>query len=248
MAGTTKVRMKLKRVFATAAALTLALAPVTGCDRSGAQEPLDIQVYTSGRNSDGAQENDGAREPGEDTPNGQPETTPDVTQPGRFGRLTEGIMEIFEGGTFHLKLLALDSDLAGIESEHYYKDGMAATLSDFEGEMTRFVTKDGKTYIVRDTARTAFSYDAPAGDDEWPLISSDWTYVCEGSGDFNGRTYAYDEYTDSTGAQYFYYVDNGNLAGVRIIERGESIDIDVIVFDQNVPDEIFNIPEDYLTS
>ena len=187
-------------------------------------------------------------QPGDDTENEQDEASPELSEPGRFGMLTGRIMEIFESGTFHLLMIALNNEFAGDGTEMYSKDGVLAFISEFEGEPTRFITRDGTTYMVRDTARIVIQYDAQGGDDEWPYNTSDLTYVRNGTEAFNGGTYEFDEYVDSAGGQYFYYVDGGRLIGMRIIDMvyNDTTDAEVLVFDQNVPDDIFDIPQDYL--
>jgi hypothetical protein len=71
------------------------------------------------------------------------------------------------------------------------------------------------------------------------------TYIGGGSGDFNGRTYNYNEYKDINGSQIFYYMDGGSLKGMRTVENGETVDIEIIAFDGNVSDSVFDIPSDY---
>lgn len=185
-------------------------------------------------------------QPEEGADNGEQEDLPVVTESGRFGRLTASIMEIFDNGTFHIVVSALNTDATGRESEQYFKDGMSAILVEFEGEVTRIVTRDGKEYMIRDLSRTVFVSDVPVKDDDFsPFNASGLTYVREGTEEFNGGVYEFDEYADSAGVKLYYYMDSGSFIGMRVIDISESIDLKVIVFDSNVPDDIFDIPADY---
>jgi hypothetical protein len=123
---------------------------------------------------------------------------------------------------------------------------MSAILVEFEGEVTRIVTRDGKEYMIRDLSRTVFVSDVPVKDDDFsPFNASGLTYVREGTEEFNGGVYEFDEYADSAGVKLYYYMDSGSFIGMRVIDISESIDLKVIVFDSNVPDDIFDIPADY---
>ena len=155
--------------------------------------------------------------------------------------LTEGIMKIFGSGSFHMKIMS-----EGTEVESYIKNGMTAMLMTVEDTDIRMVLRDNKSYTIFDSEKMLMISDASNGYDFSGLgETSSLTYISEGSGDFNGRTYKYDEYRDINGSQIFYYVDGGSLKGIRTVENGETVDIEIISFDGNVPDSVFDIPSDY---
>ena len=155
-----------------------------------------------------------------------------------------------ESGTFHIKMVVLSGASTGIEAgmeiELYAKNGMMAMAMNVMGMDARMVIKDNKSYIIIDDFEMVLVSDASPEDEIDGLGStSNMTYAGSGSGAFNGKTYAYDEYTDSDGGRFFYYVDGSTFKGMRTIIDGETVDIEIVSFDTNVPDGVFNIPADY---
>jgi len=129
--------------------------------------------------------------------------------------------------------------------DSYAKNDMSAVLFTSEGMDLRVVIKDGKSYTVLDEYQTVMVQDADQGDAGYGGNTDDMTYIGEGSGDFLGKTYKYDEYKDKDGDRFFYYVDGGALKGIRSIVGGEAADVEVLALDKNIPDSVFNIPSDY---
>jgi hypothetical protein len=162
------------------------------------------------------------------------------------GRLSAGIFDIFDSGSFHMELLATVNEVS-MDVEMYIKDGAIAIAMLSEGDSMRMITKEGKTTIIIDSQKMAIV--TSAEDDESPMsyIGSrpGLVYIGEGSGDFKGKTYKYDEYKDENSVNIFYFVDGGDLKGMRIINGGETVDMEVVVFDNKVPDSKFEVPEDY---
>jgi hypothetical protein len=158
------------------------------------------------------------------------------------GSLTEGILKIFGSGTFHMKVKA-----EGVEMEAYVKNGMTAVVVDAEGmEDVRMVLRDGQHYMIYDSLQTVAVGEASEGFDFSGFgETASLKYISSGSGEFNGKTYSYDEYEDQSGARILYYAENGNFRGMRTIEGNETNDIVFLALDGNVPDGVFDIPSDY---
>jgi hypothetical protein len=173
------------------------------------------------------------------------------------GNLTKDIFKIIDNGEYHMKVKLVTSasdeddgfgaDLNfSIEYDCYVKDGMQAMVMEFIGTM-RMIHRDGKTYDINDTFRM-MSITEGIDDSEMEVTtrSEQLTYVGEKSGEFLGNTYKYDEFTGNDGMVYQYYVDGGKLKGIRLIASDGSItDMEILVFDKNVPDSVFDIPSDY---
>ena len=177
---------------------------------------------------------------GGDNPNDNT-NPPDV-----MGSLTKDIFNTLTSGTYHMKLQGLSGDAEGFEVEIYAKGGVTAMLLNSEGVDIRTVTKSGKTYAIIDAQKIIVIQDAdPANELAFMGTISKLIYVGEGSGDFNGNTYKYDEYKNSNGARFFYFVDGGVFKGLRTIADGETAEVAVNAFDKNVPDSVFVIPNDY---
>jgi len=176
---------------------------------------------------------------------------PDPNTGGASGgdRLTKAIFDILYGDTVHVKMTKKpngDEILDDIHIETYAKNGMQAVQMDLVFNM-RLIVKDGIKYMLLDDFQMVFTEDADADEDEtdFGIAPKNIDYIGEGSGEFYGKTYSYDEYRDSDGAQYFYYVDGGTLKGIRIISSDATNDFEIFALDRDVPDSVFEIPQDY---
>jgi hypothetical protein len=160
------------------------------------------------------------------------------------GSLTAGVFDIFDGGTYRMVMRTVDGE-ASQEIEVCTKGGQTAMLMESEGIVLRIVIKNGKSYTIMDEYKTIMIY--AAGDDETPGVdeTSNLTFVRQGAEDFHGNTYTYDEYTDDSGSRYFYYMKGGGLKGIRTVTNGDTSDVEILAFDANVPDNVFDIPTDY---
>ena len=161
-------------------------------------------------------------------------------------RLTKNIFSTLTSGTYHMKLKGISGEMEGFEIEMYAKGGVTAMLMNTEGMNIRAVTKSGKTYSVVDDWQMVFVNKADP-DSEMPFANSipQLIYVGEGSEVFYGKNCKYEEYKNDEGMQFFYYVDNGVFKGIRTVENGTITSVEVLVFDQNVPDSVFDIPANY---
>ncbi|MCL2095536.1 MAG: hypothetical protein FWH10_01375 [Oscillospiraceae bacterium] len=150
------------------------------------------------------------------------------------------IFDTLTGDTYHLK-----GTFGGITMEAYCKDGMTAMIiEDSSGDVTRMINRDGKNHGINDAERLMYIYEA----DEPPSValpSADLAYVVSGESDFNGKTLPYDEYSDGGEVKVWLFIDGNSLAGLRILEDGESNDITILILDKNVPDGVFDLPEGY---
>jgi len=205
-----------------------------------------------------------SKQPGEITPNptenngsnGDPAYTispealiddNDTQISGNTGALTKSIFStLMGGGTYHMKMKVKTGESAEEEAEIFFKNGKTAMPMKAEGEDTRVVYKDGKVYVVMDAYKMVIVSDITAGNEAPDMgDTSNLTYIGEGSGEFDGGNYRYDEYTDNDGGRHFYYVDGAAWKGVRTIAYGETSDVVMLEFDNNVPDSVFDIPADY---
>jgi len=170
-------------------------------------------------------------------------TTPTT---GATGKLTDNIFQIMQGDTYHVKMM-MSIDDETVEMEIYAKGNMSAVLmGGIFGMDMRVIVKDNKSYTIFDELKMIVEDDIISSDEiDFIDNTSDLTFVGEGSGFFNGKTCKFDEYVDSDGGRYFYYVDGNTFVGVRSIINGETSDVIITAFDKNVPDSVFNIPSDY---
>jgi hypothetical protein len=172
-------------------------------------------------------------------------STPASTQGGAsggMGNLTKSIFSAYAGGTYHLKTRA-----EGVVSEMYAKGGAMAMKATAEGTDMRIVYQNGKTYTIMEAQKMVMVSDIPAGTETPASVpdTNNLTYVGEGSGEFDGGTYRYEEYKNTNGDQQFFFVDGSTWKGIRSIINGKTQDMVVLAFDTNVPDSVFEIPSDY---
>ncbi|MCL2153416.1 MAG: copper amine oxidase N-terminal domain-containing protein [Oscillospiraceae bacterium] len=187
-----------------------------------------------------------------DTGRGDAPENGSVTPETETGALTKDIFAVLNSGEYHVMVNMItaasgdDVDFSfQLEYDCYAKDGMLAVMIDFFGIM-RIVYKDGKRYEMYDDYKTmSISEDA---EDNYIITTglNQLTYVGEESGEFLGNTYKYDEYIDSDGVVFRYYVDEGNLKGIQTTDpNGSIVYTEILVFDNIVPNSIFEIPSDY---
>jgi len=178
-------------------------------------------------------------------PGGDGASVPDNTGIPAIGNLTKDIFGIVDSGTYHIKLIYI-ADEDEYSSEIFVKNGMTSEHMDIGGMEMRFIAKEGKVYTVLYDYELVFVEDATPDDNIGYDINPDnMVYIGEGSGDFRGRTYRYDEYRGEDGSQIFYYVEGGALKGIRTISDGETYDKEILAIDKNVPDDVFEIPEGF---
>ena len=167
---------------------------------------------------------------------------------GNTGSLTKDIFELLNGGTYHMKMMFVEDGEESV-TETYADNGMTATVLSYDGIDMRIVVRDGKSYTIMDEYETVHVTDADP-DPEIDIIFGDpdyMTYIGEGSGDFHGKTYKYDEYIDEIGDRMLFYVDGGALKGICVISGdGTTEMMEILALDKNILDSVFDIPSDYL--
>ena len=168
-----------------------------------------------------------------------------ATQASSGGSLSKSVINMFAGGTYHIKMKT-ESEDANAETELYVKGGKMAMLVNAEGTDMRMVYKDDKCYSIIPEYEMVSVMEIPGGASAPTMGDTDsLSFVGEGSGEFDGAIYRYDEYRGRDGAQLFYYMDGGAWKGTRTVEDGKTTNLIVRSFDTNVPDSIFDVPDDY---
>ena len=159
-----------------------------------------------------------------------------------LGNLTKNIFEIAKSGTYRMEISITGE---GINSDYaiYAKDGMFAVDMGM-----RMIYKDGKSYIVMDSFEAVMVGNEEPDEDMTRFLpeESTLTYIDEGSGEFMGKTYKYDEYLNDKGTKMYFYVDGDVFKGIHTVDADGSLtDMEILAFDQNVPDSVFEIPANY---
>ena len=174
------------------------------------------------------------------------------------GGKTAAFFNMFDGKNYHMKTKTiiegaeLPPEAAAMDmiSEIFIKGDMMATVSEVMGMISRTVTRDGMMYVIMDATRTVMVI--PASSDnpsEEPVRTSGLIMTGSGTARFNGKNLPYEEYSLSSEEGYTikmqWFLDGNNLAGIRTITREMTIDMVILVLDQNVPNSVFEIPAGY---
>ena len=152
---------------------------------------------------------------------------------------------IFASGTYHMKAKMVGG---GMEAtmETYAKGGNVATLTDVAGQSTRMILKDNTMYIVNDAEKTVMTIPSmPGGGMEESVKTEGMVLVGSGTASFNGKNLPYEEYSDNQGNKSQYFFDGNTFAGIRTVTSEGTMDMIILVLDQNVPNNVFDIPSNY---
>jgi hypothetical protein len=137
-----------------------------------------------------------------------------------------------------------------VVTDTYVKGDMMATVSDTMGMSTRSVQRDNMMYAIMDATRTVMviPISASSGNpSEEPVRTAGMVVTGSGTARFDGRNLPYEEYssTGDTSVKTQFFLDGNNLAGIRVIASGQTIDMVILTLDENVPNSVFEIPAGY---
>ena len=172
------------------------------------------------------------------------------------GGKTEAFFKTLSGKNYHMKAKTdvggIKADMSGMEviTESYVKGDMIATVSEMGGMKIRSVVRDKKVYTIDDMSRTVtvMSLSAAAGNKpEEPVRTDGLIMTGSGTARFNGKNLPYEEYSTkgSDSAKVQLFLDGNKPAGIRTFAGKQTIDMIILVLDQNVPNNVFDIPSGY---
>lgn len=220
----------MKKISAIALILVLALTLFTAC------EVISIGGSDSSGGSGGDKKsNDGGKN----------------DAAGISGKLRSGMAGAFAGGTVHFKMRSVNEGGEFIY-ELYMKNGMTAAIMDMSGMTTRSITKDGMVYSLYDSYKKYSTTELSDDSNIFAEILSGgaedtYTLVGEGSMEFMGKKCKYEEFAEKdSDSHVFYFFDNkGVPVGMRGSEDGETQEIEILAFDQDIPSSVFDLPSGY---
>ena len=181
---------------------------------------------------------------------------------GILGEKTAAIFGLFDSKNYHMKA---KTTVEGMEiiTETYMKGDMMATVSDMGsmsegyipemGDMSyRMVMRDGMIYIIYDGMKTIVSMPYTASNaPEEPVRTSGMLVTGSGTARFDGKNLPYEEYSlaGESSVKVQFFIDGNKPAGFRTIivtgRETKTIDMIILVLDQNVPNSMFEIPSGY---
>jgi hypothetical protein len=171
------------------------------------------------------------------------------TTVGKSGGKTSAFFNMFDSGTYHMKAKTTVSGMEVI-SETYIKGDMMASVGETGGMSYRTIKRDNSMYVIDDRAKTVMvmSLSASFGSaTEEPVRTAGMIVTGSGTALFNGKNLPYEEYSlaGESSVRVQLFLDGNNLAGMRTIAVGQTIDTIILALDQNVPNSVFEIPAGY---
>ena len=160
------------------------------------------------------------------------------------GGRTAAFFKVFESGTYHMKAKMVTGGVEVLTEIYARGDRMAAT-STTQGITSRMVLRDNKTYMIVDATRMIMVMPLMSATEAGGVETNQMRFSSSGTARFDGRNLPYDEYTNPERVRVQYFVDGNRLAGIRTISRDGTVDLIITEFNQNVPNNVFNIPGGY---
>jgi hypothetical protein len=149
-------------------------------------------------------------------------------------------LKILQSGQYHIEGVKIYEDGTQVPIVRYAGNGMYATSII---ENTRYVTRDGIEYRLYELLNIC-SLNDPT---DHTSTYSQTEYKSSGTAEFNQKSLTYDEFRVNATTDMRVFHDGKKVAGIEYFyaEGGYSVYEIYTVFYQNVPDSVFEIPEDY---
>ena len=168
-----------------------------------------------------------------------------VTGQTKYGDKTAAFFKILTSGTYHIKIRLEIMPGKTMDMETFCKDGKSS--GPLIGTYNRKITRDNKIFYIDDPGKRMIisSSEGESGGGGFAPAPG-VKFTGSGTAVFAGKNLPYDEYTAPDGTKVWYFVDGSKLAGIRgFNEDGKTNDIVVLVLDQNIPANVFDIPTGY---
>lgn len=129
-----------------------------------------------------------------------------------------------------------------------YKGDMIYSESEYAGQKSIMVMKDGYQYIIDHSSKTVMKMqvvDNGAVMDMFADEASNYeTAVSSGTTEYNGKTYDYEEFTVE-GETVQYLFDGNDLKIMKANVMGTESIVEIISLEKGADAKLFEIPEDY---
>ena len=129
-----------------------------------------------------------------------------------------------------------------------YKGDMIYSESEYAGQKSIMVMKDGYQYIIDHSSKTVMKMqvvDNSAVMDMFADEAANYeTAVATGTTDYNGKSYDYEEFTVE-GETVQYLFDGNDLKIMKANVMGTESIVEIISLEKGADAKLFEIPEDY---
>ena len=129
-----------------------------------------------------------------------------------------------------------------------YKGDMIYSESEYAGQKSIMVMKDGYQYIIDHSSKTVMKMQVVDNGAVMDMFSDEAVNyekaVASGETEYNGKTYDYEEFTVE-GETVQYLFDGNDLKIMKANVMGTESVVEIISFEKGADAKLFEIPEDY---
>ena len=129
-----------------------------------------------------------------------------------------------------------------------YKGDMIYSESEYAGQKSIMVMKDGYQYIIDHSSKTVMKMQVVDNGAVMDMFSDEAanyeTAVASGETEYNGKTYDYEEFTVE-GETVQYLFDGNDLKIMKANVMGTESIVEIISLEKGADAKLFEIPEDY---
>ena len=129
-----------------------------------------------------------------------------------------------------------------------YKGDMIYSESEYAGQKSIMVMKDGYQYIIDHSSKTVMKMQVVDNSAVMDMFSDEAanyeTAVASGETEYNGKTYDYEEFTVE-GETVQYLFDGNDLKIMKANVMGTESVVEIISLEKGADAKLFEIPEDY---
>jgi hypothetical protein len=152
--------------------------------------------------------------------------------------------DVLSSGNYHLKS-KMTAEGMDVAMEMYMKDGNWSMLSKVGEYTNKMILKDNKVHIIDDLSRTILITKATPANQDMKIDTKGMTLTGTGNAEFDGKNLPYEEYTNETGNKTHFFLNGDKLVGIRTFVDEKPIDLIILEMDENIPGDVFDIPDDY---
>jgi hypothetical protein len=159
----------------------------------------------------------------------------------------EDVLGLLQSDRYHLVTvrLVLDGEIIPpqepeVQTERFFRDGDYAIV---DHSTFRMISKDNSRFSVYDMLKLCKIIDVAEND----IFSyTDLEFVNSGKEEFNAEILVFQEYATATQSGVIrFFEKDGRIIGMRIFSGGRTFDERIVLIDTDVPDNVFEIPDDY---
>ena len=129
-----------------------------------------------------------------------------------------------------------------------YKGDMIYSESEYAGQKSIMVMKDGYQYIIDHSSKTVMKMQVVDNEAVMDMFADEAanyeTAVASGETEYNGKTYDYEEFTVE-GETVQYLFDGNDLKIMKANVMGTESIVEIISLEKGADSKLFEIPEDY---